>query len=783
MIRFLTDQSDLYNEWRFVWGGPWAQWTLLLLGILLTLAVVWSWRSARRLSNRKRQWTLFFLRILGAVCIWMLIAGPAIELRHVQKIQNFLPVFLDTSASMRIRTGVKKPSRLQQLKGFFKKNQAFFKRLEREQKVRYFTFDRTVRPLGSSIDTLKANGDQTNLLRVGHSIQEHFADRPLGGVVIASDGLDTLAWSRGGQGAIAKRSSSASRRRKTHRRMRQLLLQLKKLNVPVHFIAPAKKSTLRDIAISNIYGDAFAFLHNTATLEARVRVHGYTRGDLSVTLYREGQILRTKTLRLQEGKTDYLVPFKFRPRKAGQFIYSIKTSVMADEAIIENNQKAFILKIIRDRIRVLQVVGRPGWDVRFMRRLLKKNANIDLISFFIMRTMHNPQLVPQRDISLIPFPSRELFTKSLPSFDLVIFQNFNYGPYLRRSYLRNIARFVRNGGAFMMLGGELSFGAGGYLGTPIERTLPVRLHLGQVHTDWFRPELTAAGAHHPITQLVSSHTTNREIWKSFPKIDGTNLVGDAKQRGTVLLKHPTLKTDSGRPLPILTVGQYGKGRSLALTVDGSWRWNFAHVGKGKTKASYYRFWNNAIRWLIRDPDLKRVRVTSLRSSYRWGEKARFRIRVLDKKYRPKRTGKVRLTITQAPGGKVLYRGVHKLQSNGSHHHQWSPPKSGIYRVKAESELGSKNPISGTTLIEVQGLHNEFQKLRPNERLFAAVQKVTKGQIIRFDDVLEKIAVKPPTIIRIDRSQTVDLWNNIYCLLFFLLIFGVEWGVRRYWGLP
>lgn len=784
MIRLLTNQPDLYNEWRLVWSGPWTEWTLTILAVLLGLALLWSWSASRRLSSRGQQVGLLALRLLAAVGVWLLIAGPAVELRHVQKIQNDLPVFVDTSASMRIKTGTNAPSRMKQMKAFFKRNKALFARLQQEQKVKVFAFDRDIRAAAlKGIPALQPNGDQTNLLRVGQYIQEKFSDRPMAGVILVTDGLDTLAVSERSGGSLARRSSKGKDKRATARRLRQMLLQLKKYKVPVHVIAPPREKNMVDIAVTDIFGDAFAFLHNTATIEARVRVHGFDSGPLTVSLYREGKLLRSKVIQLRPGRSDYLVSFKFRPRKAGQFIYSIRTPVRTNEAVAINNQKSFILKIIRDRIRVLQVAGRPGWDVRYMRRLLKKNASIDLISFFILRTHHNPQLVDRRDIALIPFPSRKLFTESLPSFDLVIFQNFNYGPYLRSSYLNNIARFVKKGGAFMMLGGGLSFGAGGYLGTSLEQALPVQLHLGQVDTDWFRPKLTTAGQHHPITQLVSSAVTNRQIWQSFPKLDGTNKVGDVKANGTVLLEHPTLKTDSGNPLPVLAVRQYGKGRVLSLTVDGSWRWNFGNVGQGGTQASYYRFWNNAIRWLIRDPELERIRVTSFRSSYKRGELTRFRIRVLDRKYQPQKKGKVRITILEAPNGKLLYKKTRKIQSDGSLLHQWQPPHSGMFRIRVESDLDTKEPIKGETLIEVQGLHHEFQQLRPNEALFAAIQKMTGGKVMRFDQSVSSLTFKPPTIVRIDRSQTVDLWDNIYVLCLMFLLFGLEWGFRRSWGLP
>src|SRR5207253_11368170 len=132
-------------------------------------------------------------------------------------------------------------------------------------------------------------------------------------------------------------------------------------------------------------------------------------------------------------------------------------------------------KVIRDRVRVLLVVGRPSWDVRFLRQLLKRDPNVDLISFFILRTPGVHPRSSQDELSLIPFRTQEIFQEQLKTFDLIIFQNFNHRPYRMSQYLDGIAEYVRDGGAFAMIGGDQSFSAGDYSGTPIEEILPMTL--------------------------------------------------------------------------------------------------------------------------------------------------------------------------------------------------------------------------------------------------------------------------------------------------------------------
>src|SRR4029079_4238345 len=96
--------------------------------------------------------------------------------------------------------------------------------------------------------------------------------------------------------------------------------------------------------------------------------------------------IKTIEVEIEPGTTDYRLTFAFTPERVGKYVYEISTPILDGEAIAENNARSFLLKVIRDKIRVLQVAGRPSWDERFLRGLLKRDPNVDLISFFILRT-------------------------------------------------------------------------------------------------------------------------------------------------------------------------------------------------------------------------------------------------------------------------------------------------------------------------------------------------------------------------------------------------------------
>jgi uncharacterized membrane protein len=282
--------------------------------------------------------------------------------------------------------------------------------------------------------------------------------------------------------------------------------------------------------------------------------------------------------------------------------------------VTENNARSFVLKVIRDRVRVLLVVGRPSWDERFLRGLLRQDPNVDLVSFYILRTTTSSPLPAggneQRDLSLIPFPMDEIFNTKLHTFDVVIFQNFGYTDASLNisSYEQNLERYVNGGGAMVMIGGDHAFGEGHATLSTLMEAMPVEPAGIPATTDPFRARLTAQGARHPITALSNGATPTEAAWAALPEVPGAN-VTRAKPGATVLLEHP-FQTVDGKNAPLLALWDYGRGRAMALTTDGSWYWSFASHQGGSATRSYDKLWGNALRWLVRDPELTTLKVVA-----------------------------------------------------------------------------------------------------------------------------------------------------------------------------
>ncbi|MGZ6143186.1 MAG: glutamine amidotransferase, partial [Myxococcales bacterium] len=568
---------------------------MLALAVTALLAAVWlSFRGFRSEPAGRRRVALLGFRILAALLVLILLLEPGIELRSESRVRARIALLLDTSRSMKFPASPAGPSRAEELIRWAESHKQDLAQLAARFQVDVYGFDKDLQPMDLARLGPDPQGPSTDILgALTGAAQAGTGGRPLAGLFVASDGADNAELSEG-----VSQTATA---------------ELHKLNAPV-FALPVGAQALKDLAVEKIAVDDFAFVRNQVTVDVTLTARGFGATDVPVVLRREGQVVAQKTVTVGGSHTRADVKLTFVPDRTGKFAFTVAAPVYEGEALAQNNQKSFVLKVIRDRVRVLLVVGRPSWDVRFLRQLLKRDPNVDLISFFILRTPGDDPHSSQDELSLIPFPTQEIFQEQLKTFDLVLFQNFNHRPYRMSQYLDGIAAYVRDGGAFAMIGGDQSFSAGDYAGTPIEEILPVTLFPpGPTSIDEtpVQLKLSDSGRRHPVTELATSGAQNESAWSRLPKLPGLNTIGSLKGGSQVLLS-------AGDGRPVLVVGEAGRGRVMALLSDSSWYWSFVAAGEQQGPRAYETFWHSAIRWLVRDPALTPMRVASERPAFEPG---------------------------------------------------------------------------------------------------------------------------------------------------------------------
>lgn len=748
---FVPEAGGAYNDWRLVFLNEWPLGWWWAVGILSVVALVASASGWRRLPGRARG-VVAGLRALAALAIFAAFLQPGIELRAVSPIRGQVMALFDASRSMGL--AARDGTRSEVVLRHWSEHAPVFRELESKATLETYTFGEGSQPANPKVDGLPTDQSRTQIGRLLRELAWQTSGRDVGAIVIYSDGADTEGLSVD----EARRLAS-------------------QVGAPIHTVGFSSSDAAPDLAIRRVRADDFAFVHNTVGIDVEVEVRGFELSRVPLTLKREGRVLQTTEVTLEGGVGR--ATFELEPRQVGKEVYTVSTPVQAREVVENNNQKDIVLRVIRDRIRILQVAGRPSWDVRFLRELLERNPNVDLISFFILRSTTDVQKASQEDLALIPFPVNDLFTKELESFDIVIYQNFSYRPYRMAHYLSNIREYVRDGGSFLMVGGDQSFEPGFYAGTPIADILPVRLG-GALPWDsaTYRPRLTAQGRRHPITRIGEPGAAPSAVYERLPDLEGFNGVVGLMPNAQALLVHPSLP---GNP-PVVSIREVERGRSMAVNTDSMWYWRFPAVGEGSAGREYERFWQQSLRWLIRDPELSRVRVTTERSVVFRGEPVRAEVQVLGVDYAGLEGADVSADLVPLDPdtdgyGRTLRTGPEGLATLEL---EGVEPGSYVLDVRA-SHRGERVGETREPLI-VAAADVEMQAPFPRPDLMKAVAEGSGGEHHDVRDRDFSIDVEDPRRVEVDRTSTSSLWDGPAPFLLVLALFAAEWWIRRRGGL-
>jgi hypothetical protein len=289
-------------------------------------------------------------------------------------------------------------------------------------------------------------------------------------------------------------------------------------------------------------------------------------------------------------------PVKIHVAHEGENVVELEAQPGPAELSLENNRGVVTVTGVRDRLHVLLISGEPNAGERVWRSLLKADPSVDLIHFTILRPPDKQDATPINELSLIAFPTHELFVDKLDQFDLVIFDRFGVQPgILPLAYFENIARYVENGGALFVSAGPEFAGETSIFRTPLAAVLPAQ-PTGEVMGEPFKPLLTVDGLAHPVTRgLPGANTaTAPPTWGRWFR-----LIGAQKVAGDTLMSGPEGK-------PLLVLDRVGKGRVAELLSDQGWLWARGYEGGGPQAELLRRL----AHWSMKEPELEEERLSA-----------------------------------------------------------------------------------------------------------------------------------------------------------------------------
>ena len=730
-------------QWQLgIWGGSRTAWALGLALFALWLVEL---RSIRGETEPKRRLALGALGGLGILAVYLLALQINLIRETFEDVAGGTAILLDNSRSMTLSgaTGPRSDAA-----------RALLTKWQEDDRVNpvVYLFGSDVRPAvwdGLS-ESYEPFDDETKIRSALSHVLTKGGEREIGSLVVITDGAD------------------ASFRAET--------LALGSSTPTVHSVIVGGDDPLDDQAIVSLRADSTAYVGVPAIIRADVRAVGELRGkELRVQLWHESRLEQEVVAALDESGSGNIA-FEVTPQRTGRSLYRLLIPEASNDEVPQNNVRAALLRVGRERLRALLVAGRPSWDVRFLRDFLKRDGSVDLVSFFILRAAADLTAAPTNELALIPFPTDELFREHLGSFDVVIFQNFDYAPYEMQTYLPRIREYVQRGGSFLMIGGDRSFAEGRYGGTAIEQVLPVKLGAPGVLKGSYRAEVNKKLARHPIVALGPDPALTRQTWRALPALHGANVVAGVKDEAQVLLQHPRARIPGGARLPILVVGEAGRGRSAAMTADASWRWRFAADDATVGADEYELFWDRMIRWLTHDPLLEPARISTDRERYAFGGEIDVSGKLRDESYRPFDRARVELQFQPAVNAQAA--AVVETDENGQLQATVrAPAEPGAYEIVASVE--GQDIAREVFIVEESG--DELADLETTAAELETLAEQTGGRVFLGIDDVPALSELAATTRRAAGLVSKQPLSKPWFISLTVLLLGATWVLRRRWG--
>jgi uncharacterized membrane protein len=719
-------------------------WPVAVVVALITSVLVF--RALRTTPRPSPAITALRVATLLVACI--VVIQPTWSSERVERTPGELAIIVDASRSMSVRANGR--TRYDRAKALLER----WSGERRAARAAVYTLDDALRPTSfDGIESGSPDGQSSRIAAALSELAERGASSEIGAVVLVTDGRDT-------DRALAARSTFEGMR--------------------VHVVAVGTDDAIRDDAITEARADARAYLRGKYTVRATLRAPALAGQTVPVTLERDDEPYQSRDVAVDASGNAQVV-FELPAERMGLVFLRIAIPVVSEDAVPENNVRSMIVRVVRDRLRVLHVSGRPSWDMRFMRGFLKRDPSIDLVSFFILRTTTDLAQADPSEMSLIPFPTDELFREHLSSFDVVVFQDFEFRPYQIAPYLPAIRHYVRGGGSFVMIGGEGSFSGGGYGLTAIADILPVEVLPGSgddlLDEARFHPVVPDAMTRHPLVAHGTGDVPTSVAWRSLGEAIGTNVVGAARPGAVTLLEHPT-RTVNGARMPVLSVWDIDEGRALALTIDTSWRWGMPTGAETGDGSFFTRFWDRAFRWLARDPSLEPSRIEL--ANERVGPRARVRASVLarDGAYAPRAGARITLTI-EALDGAVVTRGESTADQEGVARFVLDGPRAvGAYRLRARID----EVVIAEEAIVVETSGTELADVSADARTLEAVAMATRGRYVARPEDAPRLADFDGTRERSLGITAYAPFRSPFVAAALIALFALEWWLRRRAGL-
>jgi uncharacterized membrane protein len=753
---FFKYPASVFSRGTFVFAGGWPLWLLAIAIVAAAVALAFFvQRNAAKSARVKggRSAIVWLLQTLLATVLLLLLWHPALSVATLRPQQNIVAVVVDDSSSMAVDdagSGSRKNAAVNVL------NSGLIKQLQQRFQVRLYKLSDHLERLEAydkgGLDKLNAAGTATH---IGDSLKQVVADAaslPIGAVVLLSDGADN-------SGGIDLETISEVRRQR----------------IPVHTIGFGREKMQHDVELTGVETPARALPDSRLSATVAFRQHGYAGQKAKIFIRDGGKVLAAHDITFKADGVDQIENILFNAGPKGVKAIDVAIDPLPTEENQRNNKLTRLVNVDNRTPRILYMEGEPRWEFKFLRRAVEDDKSIHLAT--ILRTTQN-KIYVQDDHGDAPktlkdgFPTR---VEDLFEFDGLILGSVD-APYFTATQQQMMKDFVdRRGGGLLFLGGRDSLSDGGYARSVLNDVLPVKLpdRKNTFVRDPANVELTAEGRDSLITRLEEDPQKNVERWKKLPYLMNFQDAGQKKPGAVVLVD--AMPTSVGR-LPLLTIQNYGRGRTAVFATAGSWRWQMLQPVADKTHEMFY---SQLLRWLVNETPRK-LMVSTPRQMLNDESLVKLRADVRDKAFLAAADATVEAHILGDGTSETVTMHPDALDA-GVYTADWTIPKSGSYVVEVTAHRGVED--LGRDVITFRrddGVAENFH-VEQNRELLEKLSSETGGKYYKPEDAQKLGKDINYSEAGITVRETRDLWDMPVIFLLLLMLRSGEWMLRRRWG--
>ena len=748
----------LFQEGEFTFASPWP--VLIVLGgvAVVTMPALLTYGAARGASSRWDRGVMAALR-LGLVAILVFILfRPTLILTSVVAQRNFVGVLIDDSQSMGItnQDGVARSDFVQS--NFGSEGSELLTALDERFELRFFRFSRDASRLNDMAD-LSYSGTATNLGNALVRAQEELAGVPISGLVVLSDGADN--------------SGEA---------LAESLLPLQAGGVPVYTVGLGEEELSPDVQVSRVEMPRTVLVGTSLVVDVIVSHRGYSGQTVQLTVEDTGLLLASEDVTFGRDGEPVVARVRIEAQDAGPRLLRFQVSVQEGERVTENNARNALVNVVSDSEKILYFEGEPRWEVKFLRRAVSEDDNLQVV--VLQRTAEGKFLRldvdgPEELEAGFPRTREELFRYRALVLGSVEASFFTH------DQLDMIADFVsRRGGGLLFLGGRNAFAEGGYQGTRLAEVLPVFLDDelssgGGPYFDELFITPTRDGLTHPATQLGAEDSDAVvERWEALPSVTTLNPITRLKPGATPLLTGGT-EEDRERQV-VLAFHRYGRGKVVVLPIQDSWIWQM-HADIPLEDQTHETFWRQLLRWLT-DGVPQQVGAQSERELVEPGQPANILVEVGDSAYAEVNNANVVAVVRDPSGDSTTVALDWDVEQDGQYDGGFPTTGPGLYEVSVRASRGADDIGTAVTYVEVASSTDEYFDASMRGTTLRRVADQTGGLFY----TPESVATLPEDIsltgAGITQTEERDLWDMPILLILVLCLMAGEWGYRRKRGL-